>query len=596
MKGSFGAFLRELQTIAGLRLWWTVALSSLCSLSEGLGLALILPTLSVAGFNLGTQGGADHYAALIRRMISRAGLKPDLLTMLTMLVMIIGLRALLDRGRDISLWTVQQNFEDALRRRLYRAIANANWLFITRSRFADFNHALTAEITRVGEAVLYTLASAADIALGLLYLFAALMLSAGITVVVIAAACLLVFALRRKTRRVEQHGAELAAITNQLYAAAGDHLQSLKTARTYDAPERNYALFADLSQRIAAANLAAVREQASAALWFQLGAVLLLFPTLYLALRVFHVAPAALLILLLVFVRVMPRFQWSHRNYQNLLNSLPSFANVIALEDRCRAAAEPPASGADVPPPHNAIALHGVSFSYRPGGPPALREINLIIPARSVVALVGPSGAGKSTITDLLMGLLTADSGSVIIDDVQLSPALAQAWRRRIGYVASETTLFHFSIRENLLWARPDASEAELWDALRAAAADQFVSALPHQLDTVIGDRGLTLSHGERQRIAVARALLRRPSLLILDEATNSLDYANEARVLDAIVQRGAGLTILIVAHRLSAIRHASLIYVVESGRMVESGTWEDLNERIDGRFRALCDAHRLEI
>ena len=122
------------------------------------------------------------------------------------------------------------------------------------------------------------------------------------------------------------------------------------------------------------------------------------------------------------------------------------------------------------------------------------------------------------------------------------------------------------------------------------------MQSLPDGLDTVVGDRGLMLSQGERQRIALARAILRRPALLILDEATNSIDYANEARFLAAIAKLGGGLTILTVAHRLSAIRCADLIHVVENGRVVESGRWDDLNNRENDRFRALCDAHRLEV
>ena len=596
MTGSLRAFLRDLRDASGRRLWWTLSLSILCSLSEGAGLALIIPTLAAAGFNLGPQGRADRYATLVRSTLASLGLKPDLLKLLAILIVVIGARAMLDRSRDLSLWAVQQHFEDVLRRRLYRAIANANWLFITRSRFADFSHALTAEITRVGEVVLFTLMLASDIALALLYLGAALALSAATTLIVITAACFLAFLLRRKTLAVQHHGAELASVTNQLYAAAGDHLQNLKTARTYDAPERNFELFADLSQRIATTNLAAVREQAAATLWFQLGAVLLMLPTLFLALRLFGVAPATLLILLLIFIRVMPRFQMSHRNYQNLFKSLPSFANVLALEQRCRAAAEPPAKSGDPPPFNHQIRLSGVSFRYRPDAPPALRSLDLTIPAGLITAVVGPSGAGKSTILDLVMGLLVPDSGNVMLDGVPLTPDAAQAWRRRIGYVAQETTLFHLSIRDNLIWARPGATEAELWDALRCAAAADFVQALPHGLDSIVGDRGLTLSQGERQRVALARALLRRPSLLILDEATNSMDYVNEARALAAIAALRGSVTTLTVAHRLSAIRSADLIYVVEDGCVVESGGWEDLNNRENGRFRALCDAHRLDI
>jgi len=594
VKQTLSAFLHDLKHVAGRRLWWTLALSTLCSISEGAGLALILPTLAVAGFSLGNQGGAEHYAAIVHSALLRLGVKPDLPVMLAILIAILGVRALLDRGRDITLWTVQQHFEDVLRRRLYHAIAEANWLFITRSRFADFSHALTAELTRVGDAVLLTLMLAADVGLGVIYLGAALALSVATTFAVIFAALLLAFVLRQKTRRVERHGAELAAVTNQLYAAASDHLQSLKTARTYDAPDRNFALFASLSERIAAANIAASREQATTTAWFQLGAILLMIPVLYLALRVFRVAPAELLVLLLVFVRVMPRFQMSHRSFQNLVKTLPSYANVIALEQRCKAAAEPAAESTEVPRLQHEISLRQVSFAYYPGALPALRDLTMAIPARRITAIVGPSGAGKSTITDIVMGLLLPDAGNITLDGVALIPGVARSWRRQIGYVAQETSLFHLSIRDNLLWARPGASEAELYDTLRLAAAEDFVRALPHGLDTVIGDRGVMLSQGERQRIALARALLRRPTLLILDEATNSMDYENEARVLGAIEALRGDLTILLVAHRLSAIRWADLIYVIEGGRVAEAGGWEELNGREGGRFRALCAAHRL--
>ncbi len=142
--------------------------------------------------------------------------------------------------------------------------------------------------------------------------------------------------------------------------------------------------------------------------------------------------------------------------------------------------------------------------------------------------------------------------------------------------------------------AQPGASEAEIIGALRLAAADEFVAALPHGLDTMVGDRGATLSQGERQRIALARALLRRPSMLVLDEATNSLDSENESRVLGAIEHLRGKATTLLVAHRLSTIRWADLIYVIEDGRVVESGDWATLSALGTGRFRALCAAQSL--
>jgi ATP-binding cassette subfamily C protein len=167
---------------------------------------------------------------------------------------------------------------------------------------------------------------------------------------------------------------------------------------------------------------------------------------------------------------------------------------------------------------------------------------------------VGPSGAGKTTVADLVAGLIFPDRGRVTVDGKELTPARIGRWRERIGYVGQEPFLFHDTVRANLLWAAPGASEDDLREALRAAAAWGFVARLPHGLDTVVGDRGVRLSGGERQRLALARALLRRPDLLILDEATSNIDAGNERRIGAAVRRLRGSLAILVITHRSPAI------------------------------------------
>jgi ATP-binding cassette subfamily C protein len=192
------------------------------------------------------------------------------------------------------------------------------------------------------------------------------------------------------------------------------------------------------------------------------------------------------------------------------------------------------------------------------------------------------------------MGLIAPDSGTLQLDGSTLGSESVRGWRDQIGYVAADTFLFHDTIRANLKWARPEASEDEMLEALRQAAASDFMAGLRDGLDTIVGDRGILVSQGERQRLALARAFLRKPSLLILDEATNSLDSENEGRVLEAIERRRGELTVVLIAHRLSTIRCADLIYVIERGKVVESGDWSSLSGLDGGRFRALWEAQSL--
>ncbi len=235
--------------------------------------------------------------------------------------------------------------------------------------------------------------------------------------------------------------------------------------------------------------------------------------------------------------------------------SLASLEEVAALDTR---------GGAEV--------LHGISFRAEPG---------------QTVALVGSSGAGKSTIAQLLPRLYDTDDGAVRVGGVDVRDLSAVTMRETLGMVTQDGHLFHDSVRENLLLARPSASEDELWDVLRRARLDALVRSLPDGLDTVVGERGYRLSGGERQRMTIARLLLARQRVVILDEATAHLDNTSEAAVQEALAEALEGRTAVVIAHRLSTVRAADVILVVEAGRIVERGTHDELLEA-GGRYAEL--------
>lgn len=235
------------------------------------------------------------------------------------------------------------------------------------------------------------------------------------------------------------------------------------------------------------------------------------------------------------------------------------------------------------------IAYENVEFSY-PARPEIqiLKGTNLNISAGQTIGLVGHSGAGKSTITQLLMRFYEYDKGSILIDGKPIKDYELSVLRQNIGIVPQEVILFGGTIRENIAYGKLDATENEILDAAKRANAMEFIARIPEGLDTIVGERGVKLSGGQRQRIAIARAILKNPAILILDEATSSLDAESESLVQEALNELMKGRTTLIIAHRLSTIRNADRIYVLDAGKVAESGTHEELLAIEQGIYQSL--------
>ena len=569
-------------------MWRAVALLVLISLLEGSGLLTLVPLLQSLGFS---QMG--HGRGLVRSFLTRlhgSSSIPVLPLALALFVVIKAGQAALRAWSDTLNLKLETDYVSFLRDRFYRTMMQANWLFLTRQRSSELTQAVISEIPAASNGIRQMLVLLSVSLTAMVQLAVALSLSVGMTALTLGSGLIVWLGLRPLRR----HSFAVAKLgygkRAEMASAVTEHLAGMKIAKGHGRESQHFGHFQRAMNEIAAHVMRIQRISALTSIWLETAAVAALALFVWFAVSVQQVDGASLLLLVFVFMRLLSHVTNVQNLWHQVEHALPSFAATDELRAKLAAAAEPP------PPPvsrrlelGDAIHVQNLSFRYDPSQPGfALDNIDLLLPARQVTALCGLSGAGKSTLADVLLGLLTPEKGRVLIDGQQLANERLYDWRQSIGYVPQETFLLHDTIRNNLLWAQPDADEDRLRAALRSAAAEEFVNRLPEGLDTVVGDRGVRLAGGERQRIALARALLRQPTLLVLDEATSSLDTHNERLVQDAIERLHGHTTILLIAHRLSTVRFADRIVVLSAGRVAETGTWDELTGRAGGLFHQL--------
>jgi ATP-binding cassette subfamily C protein len=588
----FYEYLHRLMDYGRWRVVLNITLTILLGFFNGVNTVMLIPLLSLTGLFPGVKSS--------QVLISHAVKIFDHLHLPFTLGMVLILYFLLTVGygwlkRQSNLLNVdlQQGFVRVLRVRAYQALTAARWDYILARKRSDLNHVLTMETGRVGTGTNFLLQAFATAIIAAIQVTIAFWLSWQMTSLVLLCGVVLFFCLQTQVRESKKLGRQISGFTKELFAEVNEYLGGIKEVKSYALENTHLRDFEAINRRIETNFTRFNRVQSRTDLWYTISAAGLVSLFLYLSVTFFRVPSGNLLVLVIVFGRLWPMFSGFQNSLQHIAVMLPAFEAVAEVERSATAAREYGASDLEEEPLSlkSSIRFDHVSFIYQGQPETALFDITLEIPAGSTIALTGISGSGKTTLVDLLIGLLNPLSGKILLDGQRLESHRLAAWRKSLGYVAQDAFLRNGTIRENLLWAAPEATEAELWESLEAAACAPLVQNLAQGLDTVIGDRGIRLSGGERQRIVLARALLRRPSLLILDEATSSLDNENERKIQTAIEQLHGKMTIIIIAHRLSTIRKADQIVVLEKGRIIEAGTYGVLTLKPGGRLLSLLEA-----
>lgn len=419
------------------------------------------------------------------------------------------------------------------------------------------------------------------------YIGLMILMSVPLTLSALAVIVVLGYSLNSVIRKLKELGESMAAATVATGKVTFEYLQAPRLLRVFNATgfaERaiSHARESMLQAREKAAVIKAGVDPATDALTITGAGAFLIVGYLVSGESATSVIPS-LLLFVFVLNRMMPQVKTFNQARMGFVNALPTVrrvANFLRTEDKEFSRR----GGHRFFDLKRHISFESVSFRYPEGDIYAVSNVSFKIPRGETIALVGQSGAGKSTLADLLLGLFDPTEGRISVDDVDLRELNLRDWRSSIGVVDQEVWLVNGSIADNITFAQSGYSIDDAMAAARAAHAHDFIMRLPEGYETEIGDRGYRLSGGQQQRLALARALLRNPQILVLDEATSSLDTESERIIQDTLEELHHERTMLIIAHRLSTLVRADNIIVLHNGRVVERGTWTDLVER-DGVF-----------
>lgn len=585
-------FMRTMWNVSKGRPALSLLLNILVGLTEGISLMLLIPLVTLA---------APETSASVKELPIVGGwlaqIRFELGWVLAIFLFLVLFQALLQRWKVTYNQMMLMQIGEDLRITLFKTVSMSRWEMISSSRTGDLNHSLTKDVDRIVSACSSALGLAQTAFMLAIYTALAFLVSWQMALFAIMAGGVLFLILFPIRRRASQHGETLVNLYQEQNHTVLEFISGLRIAKLFTAEEREVSRYrGNLTQM-----RRKVMEYISFSTWgnvaFQVGVALIAAGFIWLSLTIFKLDLARLALLIVLFARLAPRFLVMQQNVQTLLGDIPAFDNFVATQERYHKATETLTSEKATPLLlRDRLRIESVSLTYDGADAPSLVGIDAEIVAGEITALIGNSGSGKSTLADVVQGLIRPTAGLLYVDEEPITDATRRHWRKSIASVPQDPFLFNDTIAANLRLARPKASEQELWDALERANIAELIRSLPEGMMTHAQERGTRFSGGERQRLALARAILKRPQLLVLDEATSALDWENQKLVAAAIDDLRGKTTILTIAHRPSLIAVADTVISLSHGKVIEHGSYVTLSKKPNSTVAQLLAAESIPL
>ncbi len=565
--------IRAVHGLCGRRGWLMAPIAGLAFLAfvlEGIGIGLLIPLVETVLGDTGQAGAFGPFTALLQGLTDRLPADQRLLLISVLVCLMVVLKtAVIYAHHMLAVW-LNGMVSKTLRDQLFEKTFAIGLLALQKLGIGRLHNTIDVQVWHVADALDRLTQILASFAAAAVFLTLLVLISWPLTLAVVLGS-LLISVVMLVVRRGAQHfGRELVATNADMSGRIIETLTHHRLVRAFGTEAHEAARFWANSEALRRATLRTELLKGIANPATELLYVPLMFAAIGLGLAMGLGMPTLLAYLLLLY-RLQPHL----RNIDTLRVELASFGGpvediVTVLEMHDPAA--PRSGNRPVAASPRQVRFEQVSFDYGVPESAGLAGVSLTIPRGAVVALVGPSGAGKSTVVGLLYRFFDPSAGRILVDDVPLVELDLAAWRQRLAFAGQDVELMSGTVRDNIAYGSPGATDAEIEAAARMAHADSFIESLPHGYASEVGARGLTLSGGQRQRLTLARALLRRPDLLVLDEATNALDADSESIVLERLGGMSADMSMLVIAHRLSTVQNADLVVVLDAGRVIEMG------------------------